>query len=94
MLLYYLIFITVMSVIAFIMYYVDKERAIDEKRRISEKALLLISVFGGAAGGYLAMNIFRHKTRVWYFNVVNILFIFFDIIIGLLITFYIPYMFY
>ena len=40
---------------------------------IPEKVLLLLSFFGGAAGGLLGMLLFRHKTRHWYFWAVNFL---------------------
>lgn len=70
---YYLAFILIMSIVAFLFYYADKRRSANGKYRISEKTLLLLSFFGGAFGGYLAMNIFRHKRSKWYFNVVNIL---------------------
>jgi uncharacterized membrane protein YsdA (DUF1294 family) len=63
----------VLSVITFFMYGVDKFKAQRGKWRISEKALLISSFIGGAVGGFLAMQLFRHKTKHWYFNVVNIL---------------------
>ena len=63
----------VLSVITFFMYGVDKFKAQRGKWRISEKTLLVSSFIGGAVGGFLAMQLFRHKTKHWYFNVVNIL---------------------
>ena len=63
----------ILSVITFFMYGVDKSKAQRGKWRISEKALLISSFIGGAVGGFLAMQLFRHKTKHWYFNVVNIL---------------------
>lgn len=63
----------ILSVITFFMYGVDKFKAQRGKWRISEKALLISSFIGGAVGGFLAMQVFRHKTKHWYFNVVNIL---------------------
>jgi uncharacterized membrane protein YsdA (DUF1294 family) len=63
----------VLSVITFFMYGADKFKAQRGKWRISEKALLISSFIGGAVGGFLAMQLFRHKTKHWYFNVVNIL---------------------
>ena len=70
---YYLIYLAVMSVITFFMYVADKNKAQKGKWRISEKALLGMSFLGGAAGGYLAMHLARHKTKHWYFHVVNVL---------------------
>ena len=63
----------ILSFITFFMYGVDKFKAQRGKWRISEKTLLISSFIGGAVGGFLAMQLFRHKTKHWYFNVVNIL---------------------
>ena len=63
----------ILSVMTFFMYGIDKFKAQRGKWRISEKALLVSSFIGGAVGGFLAMQLFRHKTKHWYFNVVNIL---------------------
>lgn len=62
-----------LSLLAFILYGVDKYKARKGLWRISEKALLLTSFLGGALGGLLAMQLFRHKTRHWYFYAVNLL---------------------
>ena len=66
------IYAAVMSLIGLILYGADKARAKRGAWRIPEKVLLLLSFFGGAAGGTLAMVLFRHKTRHWYFWFVNI----------------------
>jgi len=52
-----------MSVVTFFLFAADKRRAVRGKWRIRESALLLVSLFGGAAGGLLAMGFFRHKIR-------------------------------
>lgn len=46
---------------------IDKSRARQKKRRISERNLFLPVLLGGALGGTLGMRLFRHKTRHWYF---------------------------
>ncbi len=71
MLIYYLIFLAVMSVIALILYKADKVKAQKDKWRISEKTLLSFGFFGGAVGALLGMKWFRHKTKHWYFWAVN-----------------------
>ena len=38
-------------------------------RRISGRALFLTALLGGSAGAILGMQLFRHKTRHWYFAV-------------------------
>lgn len=69
----YLIAVIIISVITFVLYAVDKAKAKKGSWRISEKTLLLFSLFLGAAGGLSAMIICRHKTNHWYFAVVNVL---------------------
>jgi uncharacterized membrane protein YsdA (DUF1294 family) len=70
---YYLVALATVGFLTFLLYALDKKKAKQNAWRISEKALLLLSFFGGAAGGYLAMNMVRHKTKKWYFHFVNII---------------------
>ena len=72
-LLAYIIYIIVLSLVAFIAYGADKRKARKGKWRISEKTLLTLSFLGGALGGIWAMKKFHHKTKHWYFTAVNIL---------------------
>ena len=65
--------IAVMSIVAFILYGVDKRKAKREAWRIPEAVLLGWGFFGGACGALCAMKFFRHKTKHWYFWAVNIL---------------------
>ena len=62
----------VMNLIAYVAYGRDKRLAKEKKWRISEKTLLSLSFFGGAAGALAAMQLFRHKTKHGYFYVVGI----------------------
>jgi Predicted membrane protein len=41
----------------------DKRRARLGRRRISERRLLVWALLGGAAGGWVGMRLFRHKTK-------------------------------
>ena len=68
----YVLLLVVVSVCTFLAYGADKKRAIYRRWRYPEKALLGLSFFMGAIGGLLAMQLFRHKTRRWYFYFVNI----------------------
>lgn len=73
---YFLIFlavVAVMSLIAFFTYLTDKQKAKKHQWRVRESVLLGLGILGGAVGALLAMNIFRHKTKHWYFWVVNVL---------------------
>ena len=57
---FYFIIINVFAVLICIF---DKLSAKSGGRRISEKALILISVFGGSIFMYFTMKIIRHKTK-------------------------------
>ena len=70
-LVYYLIFLGVMNVLAFIFYKIDKVKAMNNKFRIPEATLLFFGFFGGSLGALLSMQIFRHKTKHLYFYIVN-----------------------
>ena len=63
----------VVSLIAFITYGVDTGKSIERAWRVPEKVLLGMGLLGGSAGALVAMNIFRHKTKHWYFWVVNVI---------------------
>ena len=69
---FYLIYLSAVSVVTFFTYAVDKGKAKRGTWRVSEKALLSLSFFGGALGGYLAMYTVRHKTKKWYFHFAHI----------------------
>lgn len=57
----------IINIIAFLIYGIDKRKAIKKKWRISEKTLLGISFLGGSIGSILAMFIFKHKTKHYQF---------------------------
>jgi|LSQX01.3.fsa_nt_gb uncharacterized membrane protein YsdA (DUF1294 family) len=58
------------SFITFLTLGYDKLQAKADGRRIPEKVLLLMGVFGGAIGGLVGMKVFRHKTRHSYFWII------------------------
>ena len=60
---YLFIGVAVMSVILFVTMGIDKGRAKRHKWRVSERALFVLAILGGAAGGCLGMLVFRHKTK-------------------------------
>ena len=69
----YLTAIALISLVTFIAYAIDKYRARRGLFRISEKALLTLSLLGGAIGGTVAMQLLRHKTKHWYFTLLNVI---------------------
>lgn len=60
---YILIYFALINLLAFIMFWVDKRAAQNGQWRISEKALIIVSMLGGSVGSLISMNIFRHKTK-------------------------------
>lgn len=62
-------YLAAINLIAYIVYYTDKQKAIKGKWRISEFTLLSFSVFGGGFGSMLAMRHFRHKTKKKKFTI-------------------------
>ena len=50
------------NLIAFVVYSIDKYKARKGKWRISESTLLMLAIFGGSIGAWLAMHVFHHKT--------------------------------
>ena len=68
-----LIFYAALSILALIFYASDKRKAKKKRWRIPEKLLLGIGFLGGSIGALIGMNLFRHKTKHWYFWAVNLL---------------------
>lgn len=89
-----LLFMGFMSIIGFILMGLDKAKAKKGAWRIPEKTLLGTALLGGGAGIWLGMEIFRHKTKHWYFKygvpvicileILAVLFVNVNISIGLL----------
>lgn len=66
-------YLALLSLVAFFVYFADKRKARKGEWRIPESTLLSLSLLGGGCGGYLAMFLARHKTRKWYFHLVNLI---------------------
>lgn len=56
------------NLIAFALMGIDKKRAIRKAWRIPERTLFLSAILGGSLGAILGMQVFRHKTKHWYFQ--------------------------
>ncbi len=56
-------YFVLINLIAYIVCYVDKRKAIKNKYRIQEKTLLILSALGGALGFFIGMKHHRHKTK-------------------------------
>nr|WP_312579971.1 DUF1294 domain-containing protein [Sedimentibacter sp.] len=78
---YILIYIIFINILSFILFYLDKRKAIKDKWRIKERTLHISSFMGGAAGSVLAMYLFHHKTKKIKFCIITGIAIIFNIFI-------------
>jgi len=63
------IYLILINLVAFLLMYADKQKAIRRQYRIPESVLLLSAFLGGAFGSYLGMRMFRHKTKHIHFTI-------------------------
>lgn len=56
-------YLMVINFIAFVLYGIDKKRAIRNEHRIRESVLLWMARLGGGIGCWLGIKLFRHKTK-------------------------------
>ncbi|MDG5786952.1 DUF1294 domain-containing protein [Evansella sp. AB-P1] len=59
----FIIYIVLINITGFIFMGIDKQLAIKQKHRISEKTLMFIAIFGASFFMVIASRLFRHKTR-------------------------------
>lgn len=55
--------------LVFLLYGIDKKRAMTDQWRISEKTLLLCAFLMGSVGAFFGMRVFRHKTKHLTFQI-------------------------
>ena len=63
-----IVYLIIINIAAFILMGVDKSRARNGRWRIPEATLFLSAAVGGSIGAILGMQLFRHKTKHWYFK--------------------------
>ena len=78
----YLLVLVLISLTNFWLYASDKMRAQNGLWRMPEKLLLAVGFFCGAIGGLCGMSIFRHKTKHWYFYLVNIVGVLWQVVLA------------
>ncbi|MGO1581107.1 MAG: DUF1294 domain-containing protein [Peptoniphilaceae bacterium] len=66
---YLITLLLLLNAISFLLYFIDKKRAIKGKSRISEKNLIISSLFLSALGSFMAMILFKHKTKKLKFKI-------------------------
>lgn len=64
-----IIYITVINLVSFTCFGIDKSRARRSRWRMSEGSLISLALFGGSLGALLGMHVFRHKTQKPKFSI-------------------------
>ena len=62
-------YLVVINIAGFASMGIDKSKAKRHAWRIPEATLFSIALLGGSIGSILGMQLFRHKTKHWYFVV-------------------------
>ena len=57
------VYLTVLNIVTFIVYGIDKHKAKNNKWRISESFLIFLAVLGGSLGAFIGMLFWHHKTK-------------------------------
>ena len=64
---YIVTYLIVINLVGFVLMGIDKYKAKKRAWRIPESTLFVVALIGGSLGTTIAMYLFRHKTRHWYF---------------------------
>ena len=74
------IYLIVINIVSFVLYGIDKKRAIKHQYRIAEKYLLFLSIVGGCLGSLFGIMFFHHKNKhlkfVIFVPICNLLWLF------------------
>jgi len=62
-------YVIVINLITILIFAFDKSRSQGSGRRVPEKTLLLCALIGGTPAALYAMNLFRHKTKKYSFQI-------------------------
>lgn len=76
------------NILTYIIYAVDKRKAMKHQNRISEQTLMMLMFMGGFIGAVLSMYHFHHKTRKPRFAIFAIFCLFLHICLLLIIRQY------
>lgn len=87
-LLVYVVYLFLMSFVAFVLYGFDKRLAKHNDKRIKESRLLGTSVYGGAIGAFLGRIVWHHKTDKIYFSIT----IYLSLLLEILVLCFLIYM--
>lgn len=81
------IYALIITIYTFIAFWLDKRYSVKGSWRLPEKYLLGLCLIGGSVGAYIAMKLFRHKTKHLKFTIgVPLIFL-----IQCVLTYYVHY---
>lgn len=60
---YIVIYLICINAATFLIYGIDKYKAVKNRWRISETTLIIAALIGGSVGALAGMKVFHHKTR-------------------------------
>lgn len=60
---FFIYYLTVINLVTFFVYGMDKMKAKKKRWRITESTLLTLAVAGGSIGAWVGMSFWNHKTR-------------------------------
>lgn len=82
---YFIIYLIIINLIAFLAMYIDKRRAKYGKWRIKEHTLFILAILGGSIGAIAGMYTFRHKTKKMRFVIGFPAILVCEIVLGIMI---------
>ena len=82
---YFIIYLIIINLIAFLAMYIDKKRAEYGKWRIKEHTLFILAILGGSIGAIVGMYTFRHKTKKMRFVIGFPAILVCEIVLGIMI---------
>lgn len=79
---YIVIYLLIINIIAFVMFFMDKQKAKKDKWRIKESTLHIVGFMGGIIGSIAAMILFHHKTKKPKFVIITIIALLFNVFVA------------
>ena len=79
---YIVIYLLIINIIAFVMFFMDKQKAKKDKWRIKESTLHIVGFMGGIIGSIAAMILFHHKTKKPKFVIITIIALIFNVFVA------------
>lgn len=58
-----IIYVVIINIIGFAIMFIDKQKAKNNRWRIKEGTIFIVTLLGGGVGTIAGMHIFRHKTK-------------------------------